>query len=299
MLLGCAHAAEQVAAKTASTTVQQTSSELSEPKNQRAMVAFWSDPGMQTAVRKLAANTTDGSLDALSEPQRVQRLAELSGQYIERVTAALASGVNEQLAPQLVAMAADAADAGVQRALSERNRAAARDLVAEMTQASAQAMATAIRDDIGPAIRQTLAQDMGPGLVAMLDPDFNRAVAATTEQVALSSMVGTRRGLAADVPEARPGTLLSYAHGLGGQAILFIKLLLLAAVLGAIGLGLLIVLVRSQTRREEAKIRRREAGALFLIQALRSEQDKPHTSEIRDLVRETLEDLTADPGNPN
>jgi hypothetical protein len=273
---GCAHTAERVASETATTTVEQTSEELSEPDNQRRLLEFWSSPGMQTAARGMAAGFSEGLLDALAEPERAERLAHVTQQYV----ALIARG----LEPELVRMTAAAVDAGMQRAMSAANQRAAEQFVRGLTQAGGQAMAAAIVADLGPAIERALAQDVGPGVTAMLDPNFKRAVAGTSEQVARASVVGAQRGLASALP-------IGASHaGLLGWAQLTIVL----AVLGLLGLFGWILWLRAQTRREAALIRRRETSALLLFQAMQASEGKPWAPEMREMIREALQDLTGD-----
>lgn len=277
-----------MAEKTAETTVEQTSKELAEPETRRALIAFWSNPEMQAAIRSAAASMTDGTLDALTEPERAQRIAALT----DAMAGSFAASFSRRMTPHVVAMAGNAMDAAIARALSADNRAAAREMMTEMTQAGAQAMAVAIRDEIGPALRQSISQEVGPALTAMLDPKLNHALATTSRQVAYASMLGVQHSLIGDTVSDEA---VATGAGIAGQALLFLKLLVAMTVLGLLGLVGLIVWLRVQTRREEARMRRREAGTLFLVHALQASEDKPWSPELRDLVRETLEDLSQRP----
>jgi hypothetical protein len=65
-------------------------------------------------------------------------------------------------------------------------------------------------------------------------------------------------------------------------------------VFAVLGLVAWILWLRAQTRREEARIRRRETSALLLFQAMQASEDKAWAPEMRELVREALRDLTPD-----
>jgi uncharacterized membrane protein YqjE len=283
--LGCAHTAEEVAKKTASTTVEQTSEELAEPDNQRRLLEFLSSPAMQNAARGMAASFSDGLLDSLTQPERAERLAHVTQQYVAMIA--------RSLQPEVVRMTGAAVDAGMQRAMSADNQRAAEQFVRAMTQAGGQAMAAAIVDDLGPAVERALAQDVGPGVTAMLDPNFKRAVAGASEQMVAASVVGAQRGLATDVPigESHAG-LLGWAQNFSSRAALLLQLAIVLAALGLLGLVGWILWLRAQTRREEALIRRRETSALLLFQALQASEGKPWAGDMREMVREALQDFT-------
>jgi hypothetical protein len=242
---------------------------------------------MQSAARGMAAGFSEGLLDALTQPERADRLTQVTQQYV----AMIARG----LEPELVRMTSRAVDAGMQRAMSAANQRAAEQFVRGLTQAGGQAMAAAIVDDLGPSIERALAQDVGPGVTAMLDPNFKRAVAGTSEQVVAASLVGAQRGLATDVPiDGSRAGLLGWAQSFSSRAALLLQLAIVFAGLGLLGLVGWILWLRAQTRREEALIRRRETSALLLFQAMQASEGKPWAADMREMVREALQDLTGD-----
>lgn len=188
LALGCALSpggiTREIARAAPPAAIASTLGALNEADNQRMMLRLLASPEMRAVTRALAAEIADGTLAALSEPQRVARIESLLAGYTAAITRAMTRGVAEglrrDLGPAMTAVTRDAIAAGLREALSERMRQEFAGFATEVTRASIEAAsreaAEGFTRDLAPAIHAAMTSERTSAELRAASRAFGREV---------------------------------------------------------------------------------------------------------------------------
>jgi hypothetical protein len=289
--LGSAGCVEQMATQMPRMTpalVDSSLKELENPRNRQRMVHVLASPDVKILQQELVADLLDGSLAALSEEQRADRVGELTARY----TASVMNGFSRELIPQLAPMGA----AVVQGAMSDENQQAMQHFIGSMVQASvepvvrsidnaeiARSVSTAMTTELGPAIQKILRDNLGPGLAQTLsNPEVKRAMNDAAHDFGREMVLGVNEGLIKvqqnDV--ARDSSLLGSVSSMAHEGATATKLL--PALLSAVVLALVVWVARllTRTRRYRTAEEQRIETTRVLNEAIRAAEGKPWSGEL-------------------
>lgn len=262
--------------------------ELENPQNRQRLEHVLASPDVKTLQQELVADLLDGSLAALSEEQRSERVGELTARY----TASVMKGFSREVIPQLAPMGT----ALVQGTMSDENQRAMQRFVGSMVQASvdpiikkiadaeiARSVSLAMTNELGPAIQQVLRDNLGPGLAQTLaSPEMKRAMNDVAHDLGREMVLGVNEGLIkvqqSDV--AQDSSLLGSVSSMAHQGATATKLL--PSALAAIVVALVVWVVRllTQTRRYRTAEEQRIETTRVLTEAIRAAEGKPWSGEL-------------------
>ena len=223
-------------------------------------------PEIEQATASLVASVTDGTLEALDDEERAERIGQAVEGFVRQVGHTLADVVGREIAPSLSRSVA----AGLERALVRLTAEPNRERLAELART------------LGHAGAEQLVRGVH---VALQDPEVQQTVALTARNVGYQLALGAGDAIheieareraarpAAPGGSSAPAALEAEEGGLPWAAIA-------AAVLAAL---LVIVVVASRI-----EARRRERALVALTDALEDAEDRPWAGELRALVRRRL-----------
>jgi hypothetical protein len=261
---------------------------LDDPANQRRLAHLLARPEIKLIQQELVAALLDGSLAALGEQERADRVGRITARY----TASLMKGFSQEVVPQIAPMSA----AMMRGAMSDQNQQLMQRFIGSMVQASidpviksladadiAGSVSTAMTNELGPAIQKVLRDDLGPGIAQTLSSaEVKRALGDTAHTLGREMILGANEALA-QVQESKAtqdssllGSVSHLAHQ-GEAATRFLPWILLAAVLG---LGVWVVRLLSQTRRYRTAEEQRVETTRVLNEAIRAAEGKPWSGEL-------------------
>lgn len=294
---GCAHQAGAIAGEVAEEMpeplIQESLRTLSDEETRDLIARVLGMPEVRDATRELVGNVTDGMIDAMTDEERAARLAELAERFVARVGDTLADVMERDVAPVLAQTMSRALDASLRTLLSERSTDRIGEAIARLAREAAAAMALALREEIGPALRATLREDLAPALrEALADPDVQGAIADTSRTMSRGVVLGIQDAL--EQIEERRGpeqtsTLLTRLQGLPSTSATFQYVAAGLALLLLLAIALLARAV-ARARAHEAEAQRREAAMIALAEAIKSAEDRPWSSELLDMLRQSLRD---------
>lgn len=277
---------------------------LEEAETKRRIERMLASPEMRAAERELVAGIVDGSLSALSEQDRVERVGALTSRYMAGVLRSLSREVAPELAPAASQAVRGAVRSALSEALSARNQrevqrlvgsvaeAGARPLVKILTDAEiASALSDALTEKLGPALQQVLRENIGPGIAeALSDEEIQSALGASARVMGREVVLGVNEALV-QIQESKSSGGESLLGRLGNLASNGAKLavsltwLLVAAVLV---LAVWIVKLLSQTRRYRGENEQRAATTRLLAEAMRASKGKPWSGELLAALEERI-----------
>src|SRR5689334_23049491 len=173
---------------------------MDDPETKRRIEHMLASPEMKAIQRELMVGMLDGSLAALSEKDRADRIGALASQY----TVGVLRGISKEVAPELAPAASEAIHSAMKEAMSEDNQRGMQRFVVSLAQASMQPIAksfsdaklsesaaTAMTRDFGPAFQKVLRDNMGPGLAEVLkDESVRREIGATARVMGREMVLG-------------------------------------------------------------------------------------------------------------
>lgn len=264
---------------------------LDDPKNKARLEHILATPEIKVIQRELVADVLDGSLAALSERERVDRVGDLTARY----AASIMRGLSKESAPQL-APATSAAMRGVMSAtLSDDNQRQMQHLVGALVQASMDPVVKSLADadlsgstatamtKLGPVVQQVLRENLGPGLAQALSSDeVKHALGETAHVLGREMVLGANEGLAR-VQENKTvddssllGSVSSLARQ-GATATRFAPWILTAVTFMLIAW---VIRLLGQTRRYRTESEQRAETTRVLTEAIRAADGKPWSGEL-------------------
>jgi hypothetical protein len=266
---------------------------LSEDQTREMVVDVLGMPEIREATRELIGHVTDGTIDALSEQSRADRLTEVSEQFVLRISTALASMLERDVGPAMVRTLSRGLDTSLRRILSEETQSQIGVAVARVAQQSTAALAVAVRDELGPAMRAAWENDVAPALRSELtNPETQLVIADTSRTMSRGVILGIQDAF--EEIDARKGrapdtilTRLQEAAGAGFGVLQWGLVVLLIALLVLFGF---LVRATAQARKHEAEAYRREAAIVALTEAIKSTESKSWSPELLDLLKASFRD---------
>jgi len=222
---------------------------LDEAETKRRMERLLASPEMRAVERELVAGMVDGSVAALGDRDRQERIGALSLRY----AAQMVRGLSREIARSV-------SDTGLGSAASE-----------------------AMTEQLGPAVQTVLRENIGPGIAeALKDEEVHAALGATARVLGREMILGANEALT-KIQEGKgsnDGSLLGRVGELasGGAKVATA----LAWVLGAIVvvLGVWIVKLLAQTKKYRDESEQREAATRLMDEATRKSKGKAGSGEL-------------------
>jgi hypothetical protein len=199
------------------------------------IVAVLATPEMKQAIAEVARAAVTAALEEVTSPDSKQRIAELTKTF----AGALAESMEREIVPAVLAgtraSLKSTFSAADQRALDR----VLASTTAAATTAALGAAAKEIPTTVGPAVRESLARELQA-------PDLDQAVAGLVSHAARDVLLSTRQTVA-DVREqnAAEGKLGPIDKAL---RTLSISSWILAIIVGVVGVGLAVWIVRMRRR---------------------------------------------------
>ena len=229
--------------------IDATLGKLDEPETKRRMERLLASPEMRAVERELVAGVVDGSLSALEERDRQERIGALTSRYASE----MARGLSSEIA----------------RGLSETR----------LGSAASEAMT----EELGPAMQKVLRENIGPGIAeALQDEEVHAALGATVRVLGREMVLGANEALTTiqEGKGSKDGSLLGRVRELasGGAKVATA----LAWVLGAIVvvLGVWIVKLLAQTKKYRDESEQRGAATRLMDEATRKSKGKAGSGEL-------------------
>jgi hypothetical protein len=290
--LGCAltprSMARDIASASPPAAINSTLRALNDDENQRLMVQLMASPEMRDATRGLAGEIADGTLEALTEPERLARIEAMSTRYLESMTRALmrgmAQGMRRDMAPVLAQMMRETVASTMREALNENLQRDLERVAGGVTRATvdsaSRAMAEGISRDLVPSIR-----------TALLNEQTASALGAASRSLAREVVLGSNDAMTQlQHQQERTGrpSFLSRISSLTEDGVTVMRLV--AIVAGALALLLAAWVARLifKGRRIQAESERNAASAVMFAEAIRAAEGKPWSNELTDLLHQRL-----------
>jgi hypothetical protein len=290
--LGCALTprgmARDIATVSPPAAINSTLRALNDDENQRLMVQLLSSPEMHQAARGLAGEIADGTMEALTESERIARIEAMSTRYLETMTRALmrsmAAGMRRDLAPAITAMMRETVAATMHEALSEGYQRDLERVAGGLTRASVEsasrAMAEGISRDLVPSIR-----------TALLNEQTANALSVASRSLAREVVLGSNDAMTQlQHQQERTGraSFLSRLSSLTEDGVKVMQLVAVVAGALALLLGAWVLRLIFKGRRVQAESERNAASAVMFAEAIRAAEGKPWSQELTDLLHQRL-----------
>jgi hypothetical protein len=275
---------------------------LDDPETKRRVERMLASPGMRAVERELVGGIVDGSLSALDDRERAERIGAISSRYLAGLLRGFSKEVGPQVAPAVSAATRGAVRGAMEEALRPESQREAQRFVASLAQASvrpiadgiadaelASAMSEAITEELGPALEAVLRDNLGPGLAGALEEEeVHRALGATARVMGREMVLGATDALAKIEQDKRSGDS-SWLGRVGDLAHEGAKLASSVAwLLGIIVLGLIVWIVKllAQARRFRDESEQRAATTRLINEAMSVAEDKPWSDELLTALEE-------------
>lgn len=280
--------ARDVAAGAPPAAIHSTLSALNDQENQRLMVQLLDSPQLHQAARAFAGEIADGTLAAMTEPERLARIEEMSTRYVATLTRAItrsmSDGLRRDLGPAIAQVMRETVASTLRETLSEGYQRDMERVASGLTRATvaaaSQGMAEGMTREVVPAMR-----------AAMLDPETLRALGAVSRSVTRDVVFGSNDAITQLQRQQERGGQPSFLGRLTSATSDGLKIMQLAAVaVGAVALVLALWVVRliMKSRRLQAESESNAASAVMFAEAIRAAEGKPWSKELTDLLRQRL-----------
>jgi len=269
---------------------------LDDPETKRRMEHMLASPEMKSIQRELLAGMVDGSLAALSEKDRADRIGALASQY----TVGVLHGISREIAPELAPAASEAMRSAMKgamgEALSTENQREVQRFVGSLAQASMQPLtkslseanlagsaADALVKDFGPAFQKVLRDNMGPGLAEVLkDESVRRELGATAHILGREMVLGANEAFV-QIQSSKPQGESSLAGRISTLASKGAKLAdtmtwVFIAIVVVLGAWIIKLLMQARRYRQESE--QRAAATRLLNEARKASEGKPWSAEL-------------------
>jgi hypothetical protein len=298
----CAHLAAEIPRAATPGVIEGGLEGLDDPVNKRRLAHILASPEMKVIQRELVADILDGSLAALGEPERVERVGVVTSRY----AASLLHGFSRDVAPELSTATSTTMHGVMGVALSAENQRQMQRLVGSLVQASVEPIAKGLSDaelsssmsgaltkELGPAIQNVLRDNLGPGLAEALSSDeVKRALGNTAHALGREMILGANEGLAS-VQEGKsskssdPSVLASFSS-LAQQGVTAGRFFPWVAAAVAVLLGVWVWRLRGQTTRYRTEGEQRAETTRVLTEALGAAEGKPWSGELFTALEDRL-----------
>jgi hypothetical protein len=296
---GCAHTVGEMAGAAATSAtpavINESLKTLDTDATRKLILDLLSNPDVQKSAQMLIARLTDGALDALSRPERAERIAQLAEMFLTRIFAAVEHTLHTAIGPEVANMVSETVDAALQHAMSPENQERMADTVAKVTERAVTVLATTVNAQMHTTLRTVLREDLGPALRDGLnDKATQDALGATMRTMTKQAMLGMQDAFVEidkrDHQGAVPPTLFSRMQRLAVEGSNLARYVAIALGALVLLLGFWLFRTRSRVSLVTREADRREAALLSLAQAIKSTEDKAWSPELRDAIENALRD---------
>ena len=253
--------ARDLAATTPPVAINSTLRALNDVENQRLVVQLLASPEMRAATRALAGEIADGTMAALTEPERVARIEEMSTRYLaaitRTITRSLAAGLRNDLAPALAEVMRESVASAMRETLREGYQRDLERVAVGLTRATVEAasrgMAEGITRDLVPSLRNALLSEPNASALGAASRSLAREVVLGSNEAMTQIQRQQDRG-------ARP-SFLSHLSSLTADGVRIMQLVTVIAVTLALLLGVWVLRLIQRERRSAAASERLAAVA--------------------------------------
>lgn len=249
---------------------------MNDPANQQRIQQMVASPEMKAVERDLVSGMVDGSLAALSDGDRADRIGALTSRYATGMLQGFTRDVAPQIGPAVSAVMRSAARSAMAEAMKPENQVGVSNAVAG-------AISTALTRDVGPALQKVISDNLAPGIAAALEKDeVKRALGETAHLLGREIVLGVNEGMT-QIQEAKAKGEPSMLGSLGslaskGSNIASVITWVLAAVV--LVLGALVVKLLMQARRYRSESDEQIAATRLLTEARKASEGKPWSAEL-------------------
>lgn len=268
--------------------IHSTLSALNEQENQRLLVQLLDSPQMHEAARAFAGEIADGTLAAMTEPERVARIEAMSTRYVatltRTITRSMSEGLRRDLGPAIAQVMRETVASTLRETLSQGYQRDLERVAGGITRATVEAatqgMAQGMTRDMVPAMR-----------AAMVDPETLRALGVVSRTLTRDVVLGSNDAITQLQRQQEQGGQPSFLGRLTSATSNGLRIMQLVAVaVGAVALLLALWVVRliMKSRKLEAESQSNAASAVMFAEAIRAAEGKPWARELTDLLRQRL-----------
>ena len=240
---------------------------MNDPANQQRIQQMVASPEMKAVERDLVSGMVDGSLAALSDGDRADRIGALTSRYATGMLQGFTRDVAPQIGPAVSAVMRSAARSAMAEAMKPENQVGVSNAVAG-------AISTAMTRDVGPALQKVISDNLAPGIAAALEKDEVKRALGETAHL-LGREIVLQEAKAKGEPSML-GSLGSLASK--GSNIASVITWVLAAVV--LVLGALVVKLLMQARRYRSESDEQIAATRLLTEARKASEGKPWSAEL-------------------
>ncbi len=279
--------AHDVASASPPAAIHSTLAALNDADNQRLMVQLLDSPQMHQAARAFAGEIADGTLAAMTEPERLARIEEMSTRYVATLTRAISrsmsEGLRRDLGPAIAQVMRETVTTTMRQALSESYQHDMERVAAGLTRATVEAasrgMAEGVTRDIAPAMRN-----------ALLDPETMRALGIVGRSMTREVVLGGNDAITQLQRQQERGqtTFLGRLTSATSDGLKALQWTALAVGAVAVLLALWVVRLIMKSRKLQAESESHAASAVMFAEAIRAAEGKPWAGELTDLLRKRL-----------
>lgn len=274
---------EQAAAGATPAVIEGSLDTMAERENRTRLVQILGSPEVEDAARELSARVTDGTLAALTQEQRFERVTAATNAFIAKVSEAMSEQLHETVAPEIARTVAMSTDAAIRRALSGANLEQLGSAIALLAERAVTAILASVRAEIRAMVRE----ELGPALRDELrDPETQRVLGQTARTMSKQVVLGAQEGFETlnareDAGRARATVLTRLqdmtSRGNSMMTLVVVVLLLLVLVVGG-------WVARSwlRVRGALATAKTREVALVGELEALRAQRDDAADRRTRD-----------------
>jgi hypothetical protein len=281
-------AARDLANTTPPLAINSTLRALNEEENQRLLVRLLASPEMREAARALAGEIADGTMSAMTEPERVERIEQISARYVatltRTVTRSMAAGLRSDLAPALAEVTRVMVSSAMREAMREGYQRDLERVASGVSRASAEAasrgMAEGITRDLVPAMREALLNEQTAGAMRTAMRSLAREAVLGSNEAMTQIQRQQDRG-------AQP-SFLSRLSSISEDGVRIMRLVSVIAIVLVLLLGVWVIRLVQRGRRVAAESERNAASAAMFAQAIRAAEGKPWSNELTELLKERL-----------
>jgi hypothetical protein len=249
---------------------------MNDPANQQRIQQMVATPEMKAVERDLVAGMVDGSLAALSDGDRADRIGALTSRYATGMLQGFTREVAPQIGPAVSEVMRSAVRSAMTEAMKPENQAGISDAVSG-------AISTSMTRDLGPALQKVISDNLAPGIAAALEKDeVKRALGETAHLLGREIVLGVNEGMT-QIQEAKakgePSTLgsLGSLASKGSNIASGITWVLVAVVLV---LGAFVAKLLMQARRYRSESEEQVAATRLLTEARKASEGKPWSAEL-------------------
>ena len=245
---------------------------MNDPENQQLMRQMAASPEMKAAERELVAGLVDGSLAALSETDRANRIGALGSRY----ATGMLQGFTRDVAPQ------------IGPAITEMTRSAVRSAMSEAMKPDNQngittAISTAMTRDLGPALQKVISENLAVGMAEALRKDeVKRALGETAHLLGREIVLGVNEGMTKiqeDKAKGEPSALGSLGS-LANQSSNIASGITWVLVAVVLVLGGLLAKLLMQARKYKSESEEQVAATRLMTEARKASEGKPWSGEL-------------------